>query len=150
MGVAKAGIHRAGDAAGTQQLHQGQKESGLPLLFPELEAMIAHGGGGNPLLRSDFLIRAALREHAEQLQLNLGQPQQTGVPVEQILQHGAMGLPEMEGCHGLGIIEAAPAGKDLPLGEGDSAEEAAVLSIAGRYPVPTPAGRTTIIIPVLP
>lgn len=91
--------------------------------------MIAHGGGGNPLLRSDFLIRAALREHAEQLQLNLGQPQQTGVPVEQILQHGAMGLPEMEGCHGLGIIEAAPAGKDLPLGEGGSAEEAAVLSI---------------------
>ena len=68
----QSGIHRAGDAAGTQQLHQGQKESGLPLLFPELEAMIAHGGGGNPLLRSDFLIRAALCEHAEQLQLNLG------------------------------------------------------------------------------
>ena len=49
--------------------------------------------------------------------------------MEQILQHGAMGLPEMEGCHGLGIIEAAPAGKDLPLGEDGPAEEAAVLSI---------------------
>ena len=40
-----------------------------------------------------------------------------------------MGLPEMEGCNGLGIIEAAPAGKDLPLGEDGPAEEAAVLSI---------------------
>lgn len=142
LGNGVAGVHHGGGTMGStegdffrlstgpEQFYESKKQLSLFFLFPQFEPVVAYRGEGHALLSGDLLILFFLRQQTDQLQLCRGESQCTGRQREQIVQHGAVGFLQMQGCHGFRVVKMPVFWENLPFGEGSAADQAV------KYPIP--------------
>lgn len=121
-------------------------QNGVPLFLGNGVAGVHHGGGTMGSTEGDFFRLSTgpeqfyeskkqlslffLRQQTDQLQLCRGESQCTGRQREQIVQHGAVGFLQMQGCHGFRVVKMPVFWENLPFGEGRAADQAV------KYPIP--------------